>query len=200
MNKLLTTIIVLLALHLWYCNADLLILSREMALPEGQSLSVFTYTVLILFALSYSVLSAVSVVKMQKYVYVGVFSLLDGIAVYMRINVDQIYFLYIVSAFYAVYTAYIITVVWLMNRDKVAKEGMAETLSPMAISPEQSKISGPDKDILISCKRRIAGSHNNPAMIEKVIMQAPEPIKQELKSCYGKFLDKSSNQQQIQWN
>ncbi|MBP5367901.1 MAG: hypothetical protein J6Z01_05590 [Bacteroidales bacterium] len=114
MKLILRTFVILLAAHLWYCNADLLILTRGMALNEGETLSTFTLVLLILFALSYSIMSAMSVIKMEKYIYVGIFSLLDGFVVYMRINIDQPYFLYICAGFYALYTAYLMTVGWLI--------------------------------------------------------------------------------------
>lgn len=156
-----------------------------MALDEGEFLSPFTYGVLILFALSYSILSAVSVVKMQKYLYVLIFSLLDGIAVYLRINIDQVFFLYIVSGFYAVYTAYIITVCWLLNRQQTIPQ--SETTEPknnkMKALPEKSD---PNYAPILTAVRTISASKDKGGAIAKIIATTDnEAVKNYIKEKYS---------------
>lgn len=171
MKIVLRTFVCLLAAHLWYCNADLLILTRRMALNEGETLSTFTLVLLILFALSYSIMSAMSVIKMEKYIYVGIFSLLDGFVVYMRINVDQVYFLYICAGFYALYTAYLMTVGWLIAhphntpipQSAPATQQAEEKTKPKAL-PE-----GVDKAELSTAIHRINASKDKQRAITEII-------------------------------
>ena len=66
MKQIITTITIILSLHLWYSNADLLIATKELAIGI-ENVTTFSYVVLTLFALSYSVLTAVAVVKMKHY-------------------------------------------------------------------------------------------------------------------------------------
>ncbi|MBQ9213765.1 MAG: hypothetical protein IJ150_07495 [Bacteroidales bacterium] len=187
MKKILTTITIILSLHLWYSNADLLIAAKELATKD---VSIFSYIALTLFALSYSVLTSVAVVKMQRYINVFVFALLDGFAVYLRINVNQEHFILISSIFYAVYTAYIISVCWLLNRQQstsTAKEPTTPQIqSTLTAIPEYSETEE-EKKIRISAIRRISGSGKNPETIKKVISEVNnENVKQYLEDRYAK--------------
>jgi len=187
MKKILTTITTILSLHLWYSNADLLIAAKELAVGV-ENVSNFNVVCLTLFALSYSILTAVSVVKMQKYMFVALFAILDGFAVYLRINVNQQYFLIITSIFFAVYTAYIISVCWLLNHQQTEKENQ-EKSSPNFLGTQTQPAlpiwSEAEKKLLTSCKRRISGSGKSPQMIAKVIEECPDNlVKKELEKLY----------------
>lgn len=188
MKKILTSITVILSLHLWYSNADLLIATKEIAIGM-ENVTKFSYVALTLFALSYSVLTAVAVVKIKRYINVLIFALLDGFAVYLRINVDQQHFLLISSIFYAVYTAYIISVCWLLNREQkqIPQQQLSVTTkvdTTLAIPPSETE---EEKKIRISAIRRISGSGNNPETIKKVISEVNnENVKQYLEDRYAK--------------
>lgn len=174
---------------MWYSNADLLIATKEIAIG-AENVTKFSYVALTLFALSYSVLTAVAVVKIKRYVNVLIFALLDGFAVYLRINVDQQHFLLISSIFYAVYTAYIISVCWLLNREQkqIPQEQQLSVTTKvdttLAIPPSETE---EEKKIRISAIRRISGSGNNPETIKKVISEVRnETVKQYLEDRYAK--------------
>ena len=186
MKKFLTTIIIILSAHLWYCNADLLILSKEMA-ADGAPLTVFTYGILILFALSYSVMSAMAVVFINKFIYALIFALLDGIVVYLRINVDQPYFLYIVAVFYSLYTAYIVMIVWLLKHQPT--ESQPETTEPknnikakMKALPEKSD---PNYAPILTAVRKISASKDKGGAIAEIIATTDnEAVKAYIKEKY----------------
>ena len=173
MKEILTTITIILSLHLWYSNADLLIATKEIAIG-AENVTKFSYVALTLFALSYSVLTAVAVVKIKRYINVLIFALLDGFAVYLRINVNQEHFLLISSIFYAIYTAYIISICWLLNREQQTPSQTQEQEKPTIQTVKQSELpehveTDEEKKIRISAIRRISGSGRNPEIIKQVI-------------------------------
>lgn len=181
MKIVLRTFVCLLAAHLWYCNADLLILTRGMALNEGETLSTFTLVLLILFALSYSIMSAMSVIKMEKYIYVGIFSLLDGFVVYMRINIDQPYFLYICAGFYALYTAYLMTVGWLIAHPHNTHTPTPQSAPATPQTEENFVVKAsvpvlPDtvKDKYISAVRKISASKDKQKAISEILTKCDD--------------------------
>ena len=189
---IITLVITILSLHLWYTNADLLITAKSIA-EDRAPLSAFTLTVLSLFALSYSVLSAIAVVKIRHYIYVAIFAILDGFAIYLRINVDQNNFLFITSVFYAIYTAYIITVCWLLNRQTAAVKP-TETKTKTAKKPTQ--VSTPELPLNIesiepqmfdyrTAVAKINGSHQNPETIQRVLSRVSEEDKQRIIETYN---------------
>jgi len=168
MKKIITILTIILSLHLWYSNADLLIAAKELAVKD---VSIFSYISLTLFALSYSVLTAVAVVKIKRYINVLIFALLDGFAVYLRINVNQEHFLLISSIFYAIYTAYIISICWLLNREQqTPSQPQEQPTNPQKLLPEYVETDD-EKKIRISAIRRISGSGRNPEIIKQVISE-----------------------------
>ena len=192
-NKVITLVITILSLHLWYTNADLLITAKSIA-EDRAPLGGFTLTVLSLFALSYSVLSAIAVVKIRNYVYVAIFAVLDGFAIYLRINVDQQQFLFITSVFYAIYTAYIITVCWLLNRQTAAVQP-TETKQPKT-AKKPTPQSAPELPLNIesiepqmfdyrTAVAKINGSHQNPETIRMVLSRVSEEDKQRIIETYN---------------
>jgi hypothetical protein len=191
-NKVITLVITILSLHLWYTNADLLITAKSIA-EDRAPLSAFTLTVLSLFALSYSVLSAIAVVKIRHYIYVAIFAILDGFAIYLRINVDQNNFLFITSVFYAVYTAYIITVCWLLNRQVVAtipepKQPKTAKKPTQASTPELPLNIESIEPTLLPYKTAVAkinGSHRNPEIISMILERVSDEDKQKIQQMYN---------------
>lgn len=166
MKKLITFITTILALQLWFTNGDLMILTRKIA-ADGVPLSTIEYVILIISALAYSVISAIAVVKVKHYIYVLFFALLDGFAIYLRINIDQQYFILICSIFYAVYTAYLITVCWLLNHQSTPQSASAtqqteEKAKPKAL-PE-----GVDKAELSTAIHRINASKDKQKAITEI--------------------------------
>ena len=104
-----------LASHLFYSNSELLIAAKECA---QNGITTFDKVVLTAFALSYSVMTTVSVFALRKLFPVLVFAVLDGLAVYMRINIDQQNFVLISAVFYGFYTAYIIVIAFMLKNLK----------------------------------------------------------------------------------
>ncbi|MCR4561127.1 MAG: hypothetical protein K5685_13700 [Bacteroidales bacterium] len=107
-----------LASHLFYSNSELLIAAKECA---QNGITTFDKVVLTAFALSYSVMTTVSVFALRKLFPVLVFAVLDGWAVYLRINIDQQNFVLISAVFYGFYTAYIIVIAFMLKNLKPLK-------------------------------------------------------------------------------
>lgn len=190
MKKIITTITIILSLHLWYSNSDLLIATKELAIGI-ENVSMFSYVVLTLFALSYSVLTSVAVVKMKHYANVLVFALLDGFAVYLRINVDQEHFIFITSVFYAVYTAYIISVCWLLNRQYSQPQANQIALKKKTLYDGLSEVQKAEYN---AKKLSINGSKRNPEKILAAYNSTNDiQVLNALKEQYGevKVLQKS---------
>ena len=185
MKKLITFITTILALQLWFTNGDLMILTRQIA-ADGKPLSGIEYGILIISALAYSVISAIAVVKVKHYIYVLFFALLDGFAIYLRINIDQQYFILICSIFYAVYTAYLITACWLLNRQQTIPQ--SETTEPkknkmMKALPEKSD---PNYAPILTAVRTISASKDKGGAIAKIIATTDnEAVKNYIKEKYS---------------
>ena len=189
MKKLITFITIILALQLWFTNGDLMILTRQIA-ADGKPLSGIEYGILIISALAYSVISAIAVVKVKHYIYVLFFALLDGFAIYLRINIDQQYFILICSIFYAVYTAYLITVCWLLNHQNNSQPENADTTKePDFTSKAKSALppkSDPNYALIISAVRSISASKDSNEAILNILKTTDNPaVKDYIKKRYG---------------
>ena len=115
-NTKTTTIRVLmltLCLHLLYTNSELLIAVQD-ANPDG--CTTFDRVSLPIFALTYSVISALCVFHVRRFLPVLLFALLDGFAVYLRINVFQEHFVFITSLFFGFYTTAMILVCFVISK------------------------------------------------------------------------------------
>lgn len=145
-----------LAAHLFYSNSELLIAAKEMATPDAP-VTIFDKTVLTAFALSYSIMTTVAVFSLHRLFPVLVFAVLDGFAVYLRINVEQPAFVLISSLFYGFYTAYIIVIAYTLKTTKAASTASdptatlsstasAATLSTSAPAPAQPVVSAATLD------------------------------------------------------
>lgn len=190
MKKLITFITTILALQLWFTNGDLMILTRQIA-ADGKPLSGIEYGILIISALAYSVISAIAVVKVKHYIYVLFFALLDGFAIYLRINIDQQYFILICSIFYAVYTAYLITVCWLLNHQNNSQPETTDTSknnnfiikSKMKALPEKSD---PNYSDILSAIRKISASKDKGGAIAEILATTEnEAVKAYIKEKYS---------------
>ena len=123
-----------LAAHLFYSNSELLIAAKELATPDAP-VSIFDKSVLTAFALSYSVMTTVAVFTLRRLFPVLVFAVLDGFAVYLRINVEQPQFVLISSLFYGFYTAYIIVIAFTLKAARPAQVVSAAIISGESSAP-----------------------------------------------------------------
>lgn len=122
MEKTIKIMMIALCAHLLYTNSELLIAAKECATVPA---TVFDKICLTGFALSYSLISALCVFHLQKYLPVMIFALLDGFAVYLRINVNQEPFLLLTALFFGFYTFSLISFCFLIskqNRKQVENE------------------------------------------------------------------------------
>ena len=158
-----------LAAHLFYSNSELLIAAKEMATPDAP-VTIFDKTVLTAFALSYSIMTTVAVFSLHRLFPVLVFAVLDGFAVYLRINVEQPAFVLISSLFYGFYTAYIIVIAYTLKTAKAASTASdptatlsstasAATLSTSAPAPAQPVVSAATLD----GESPVPATHEKPA-------------------------------------
>jgi hypothetical protein len=112
----LTIILVALTLHLWYSNSELLIAAKQ--LSSEKAISLFDTISLIIFALSYSLITAISVFRLKSWAPIAVFALIDGFAIYLRININHQYYIITTAVFYGFYTAYLIIVSYMLKRSE----------------------------------------------------------------------------------
>lgn len=161
-----------------------MILTRKIA-ADGVPLSTIEYGILIISALAYSIISAIAVVKVKHYIYVLFFALLDGFAIYLRINIDQQYFILICSIFYAVYTAYLITACWLLNKQQTIPqpETTEQKNNKMKALPEKSD---PNYAPILTAVRTISASKDKGGAIAKIIATTDnEAVKNYIKEKYS---------------
>lgn len=112
-----------LILHLLYTNAELLISAKNFA-TNGATM--FDKVALTAFALSYSLISALCVFHLQKIAPILVFGVLDGFAVYLRINVNQEPFLLITAVFFGLYTSLLILFCFLISKQNRMEQAKAK--------------------------------------------------------------------------
>ncbi len=123
MEKTIKIMLIALCAHLLYTNSELLIAAKECAkIPP----SVFDKVALTCFALSYSLISALCVFRLRRYLPVMLFALLDGFAVYLRINVDQEPFLLLTSIFFGFYTFCLISFCFLISKQDRTEKAKTE--------------------------------------------------------------------------
>lgn len=130
-NRLLTSVMILLSVHLLYCNADLLIIN------EGGSENISNWRIFLLgvVAVSYSALSAISSVKIQQFGYVFVFGVLDaaGVLIQKYHNTDCI------PWYFAVYTLWMIVMIWKMQQHHIAESEKAQQEAITAAEDTETK-------------------------------------------------------------
>lgn len=149
----LSIILIALTLHLWYSNSELLIAAKELA--SEKAISLFDTVALIIFALSYSLITAISVLRLKHWIAILVFSFIDGFAIYLRINVDHNHYIITSAIFYGFYTGYIIIISYLL---KSQNETEAKTSnSVLKKSDQQSEIINLEKP---NEKRRLQNKLN----------------------------------------
>lgn len=112
-NFLLKIILIVLCLHLLYTNAEILLSTIE----NGNA---FQKILMCFFGMSYSLLTTISIYKLNKILPIVVFSFLDGFAVFMRIDDIK------TAIFYGLYTS-IIVIVSFAIKQKEIKENQIKT-------------------------------------------------------------------------
>lgn len=203
MEKTIRIMMVALCAHLLYSNSELLIAAQKMS---ADGCNVFDTVVLSVFALAYSLISTICVYHVEKYLPVMIFAILDGFAVYLRINVNQEYFLLIVSLFFGFYTFCLISFVFLILRQNRNKK-QNENAQQKNISVAQKNISDSQKNILVAqqkaienkkdfsedeislynnARAKINGSGKKPEKISQVLAEIEnENVKQKIIETYS---------------
>lgn len=147
-DKKIKAVMILLSLHLLYCNADLLIINAGLDLYKLDALSMVRVGWLLLVAVSYSVLSSMSVVDVKQKWPVVVFAIFDAVGVLIqKYDITSV-----IGFYFAAYTCWMIIMIWMMfNKPDIADMPMAEE--------EESEIDDDAeyKAELKSWYRRIAG-------------------------------------------
>ena len=130
-NTTIRVMMIALCAHLLYTNSELLIAAKEMAATPATT---FDKVALTAFALSYSLISALCVFHLRRYLPVMLFALLDGFAVYLRINVNQEPFLLLTALFFGIYTFCLISFCYL-----ISKQNRKQNESTIAENEKQNK-------------------------------------------------------------
>lgn len=179
-------VLVTLALHLFYTNSELLIANKELLLNKAPG--ILDKVFLTLFALSYSLMTAFAILKIHNLISILIFGLLDGFAVYLRVNFEQENFVLITSLFYGFYTFYIILCCyWIKkseNKQEVKEKPKEETKEKeLEINEEEVKELPP-----LQAKYKTFQSLNcainrlepkTPERIQNCLQQTSEEIAQE---------------------
>ena len=98
-----------LCANLLYTNANLM-----MAASSG-NLATWQTVLMVVFATTYSLISTLSIFKMQSIFAIVCFALLDGTAVYLHFADHGANFKWIVAAYFGIYTAYTLIVCFVIK-------------------------------------------------------------------------------------
>lgn len=102
-------ILAALCANLLYTNANLM-----MAASTG-NLATWQTVLMVVFATTYSLISTLSIFKMQSIFAIVCFALLDGTAVYLHFADHGANFKWIVAAYFGIYTAYTLIVCFVIK-------------------------------------------------------------------------------------
>jgi len=102
-------ILAALCANLLYTNANLM-----MAASSG-NLATWQTVLMVFFATTYSLISTLSIFKMQSIFAIVCFALLDGTAVYLHFADHGANFKWIVAAYFGIYTAYTLIVCFVIK-------------------------------------------------------------------------------------
>lgn len=109
-------ILAALCANLLYTNANLM-----MAASTG-NLATWQTVLMVVFATTYSLISTLSIFKMQSIFAIVCFALLDGTAVYLHFADHGANFKWIVAAYFGIYTAYTLIVAFAIKRNEDAED------------------------------------------------------------------------------
>lgn len=108
---ILKVILFALCANLLYTNANLMMAaSEEMSRPMA--------VLMVFFALTYSLISTLSLFKLQSAFTAVCFAILDGFAVYSHLSVHGENFKTVVGAYFGIYTAYTLIVAYIIKRQE----------------------------------------------------------------------------------
>ena len=111
---ILKIILAALCANLLYTNANLM-LSASSELATWQS------WMMVIFAITYSLISTLSIFKMQSLFAIVCFAILDGAAVYLHFADHGANFKMIVAVYFGIYTAYTLIVAFAIKRNEDAE-------------------------------------------------------------------------------
>lgn len=116
---ILKIILAALCANLLYTNANLM-LAASSELATWQSL------LMVVFAVTYSLISTLSIFKMQSLFAIVCFAILDGAAVYLHFADHGANFKMIVAVYFGIYTAYTLIVAFAIKRNEDAEDNYNE--------------------------------------------------------------------------
>lgn len=197
MEKTIRIMMIALCAHLLYSNSELMIAAQKMS---ADGCTVFDMCVLTLFSVSYSLISTLCIYHTEKYLPVLIFGLLDGFAVYLRINVNQEHFLLIASLFFGFYTFCLINIIFLILRQRRKKQNENENAQEKKFSVAQKNISVAQQkaienkkdfsedeiSLYNNARAKINGSGKKPEKISQVLSEIEnENVKQKIIETYS---------------
>ena len=112
---ILKIILAALCANLLYTNANLM-LAASSELATWQSL------LMVVFAITYSLISTLSIFKMQSLFAIVCFAILDGAAVFLHFADHGANFKMIVAVYFGIYTAYTLIVAFAIKRNEDAED------------------------------------------------------------------------------
>ena len=112
---ILKIILAALCANLLYTNANLM-LAASSELATWQSL------LMVVFAVTYSLISTLSIFKMQSLFAIVCFAILDGAAVFLHFADHGANFKMIVAVYFGIYTAYTLIVAFAIKRNEDAED------------------------------------------------------------------------------
>lgn len=112
---ILKIILAALCANLLYTNANLM-LAASSELATWQSL------LMVVFAVTYSLISTLSIFKMQSLFAIVCFAILDGAAVFLHFADHGANFKMIVAVYFGIYTAYTLIVAFVIKRNEDAED------------------------------------------------------------------------------
>ena len=112
---ILKIILAALCANLLYTNANLM-LAASSELATWQSL------LMVVFAITYSLISTLSIFKMQSLFAIVCFAILDGAAVFLHFADHGANFKFIVAVYFGIYTAYTLIIAFAIKRNEDAED------------------------------------------------------------------------------
>lgn len=112
---ILKIILAALCANLLYTNANLM-------LAASSELATWQSWMMVVFAITYSLISTLSIFKMQSLFAIVCFAILDGAAVFLHFADHGANFKMIVAVYFGIYTAYTLIVAFAIKRNENAED------------------------------------------------------------------------------
>lgn len=112
---ILKIILAALCANLLYTNANLM-------LAASSELATWQSWMMVVFAITYSLISTLSIFKMQSLFAIVCFAILDGAAVFLHFADHGANFKMIVAVYFGIYTAYTLIVAFAIKRNEDAED------------------------------------------------------------------------------